>query len=145
MKKALIIISLSMINALITAQTKEEKALTAAIEALRTAMIDGNKTSLESLAAEELSYGHSGGHIEDKAEFVEKIVSGKSDFVTIELSNQTIKIVGNTAVVRHDLRGTTQDNGNTSDVNIHVLLVWQNQHGAWKLLARQAVKIAPKK
>ena len=133
-----------MINALISAQTKEEKAVTAAVEALRVAMIDGNKASLENLAAEELSYGHSGGHIEDKAEFVEKIVSGKSDFVTIELSQQTLKVVGNTAIVRHDLKGTTQDNGQISEVNLHVLLIWQQQHGTWKLLARQAVKIAPK-
>jgi hypothetical protein len=71
------------------AQTKDEKAVAAAVESLRKAMIDGNKTELENLAAEKLSYGHSGGAVEGKAEFVEKIASGKSDFVTIELSEQT--------------------------------------------------------
>ena len=59
------------------AQTKEEKEVASAIEALRTAMVDGNKKALEDAAAEELSYGHSGGHVEGKAEFVDKIASGK--------------------------------------------------------------------
>jgi Domain of unknown function (DUF4440) len=144
MKKLVFITLTFMITTFSIAQSKEEKEVASAIEALRVAMIDGNKAALESVAAEELSYGHSGGHVENKAEFVDKIVSGKSDFVTIELSNQTIKVVGNTAVVRHDLAATTNDGGNTKNINLHILLVFQKQHGKWKLLARQAVKLVSK-
>ena len=123
------------------AQTKDEKAVAAAVESLRKAMIDGNKTELENLASEKLSYGHSGGGVEGKAEFVEKIASGKSDFVTIELSEQTISISGKTAVVRHVLNGTTNDGGKPAVIKLKVLLVWQKEKGGWKLLARQAVKL----
>jgi hypothetical protein len=144
MKKLVFITLTLMITTLSIAQSKDEKEVAVAIEALRVAMIDGNKASLEAVAAEELSYGHSGGHIENKVEFVDKIVSGRSDFVTIEFTNQTIKVVGNTAVVRHDLKGTTNDGGKTNTINLHILLVWQKQHGKWKLLARQAVKLVVK-
>jgi len=133
-----------MITTISIAQSKDEKEVASAIEALRVAMIDGNKAALEAVSAEELSYGHSGGHVENKSEFVDKIVSGRSDFVTIEFTNQTIKIVGNTAVVRHDMKATTNDGGKTNNINLHILLVWQKQHGKWKLLARQAVKLVPK-
>jgi hypothetical protein len=122
------------------AQTKDEKEVAAAVEKLRKAMIDGNKEELESIVTDKLSYGHSGGHVEGKQEFVEKIVSGKSDFVTIELTDQTISISDDIAVVRHKLTATTNDNGKPGDVHLLVLLVFQKEHKQWKLLARQAVK-----
>jgi len=126
---------------ILKAQTADEKEVAAAVEQLRQAMIDGNKTTLENLSAEELSYGHSGGQIEDKSAFVEKIASGKSDFTRISLEEQTIKIVGDVAVVRHKLIGETIADGKPGPVNLNVLLIWQKQKGKWKLLARQSAKI----
>lgn len=123
------------------AQTKKEKQVADAVEKLRTAMIDGKKDALEAIASDKLSYGHSGGHVEGKAEFVEKIVSGKSDFVTIELKDQTISVNGKTAVVRHLLNAKTNDNGKPGEVHLKILLVFQKKGGKWKLLARQAVKV----
>lgn len=122
------------------ADSKAIKQVEARVELLRTAMINADAQQLKELTATELNYGHSGGHVEDQAAFVEKIVSGKSDFVTIELRDQTIQIVKDIAIVRHNLVGTTNDNGKTNDVNIGVMLIWQKQHGTWKLLARQAFK-----
>lgn len=124
------------------AQNKEEAAVTAAVENLRKAMIDGDKTGLQNLTADQLSYGHSSGKVEDKATFVDNIVTGKSDFVTIDLTNQTIAVAGDAAIVRHTLSATTNDNGKPGTVNLNILLIWQKQKGQWKLLARQAVKIA---
>jgi ketosteroid isomerase-like protein len=123
------------------AQSKQDKAVADAVEKLRIAMINADKMALEQLVTDKLSYGHSGGHIDDKKEFVEKIVSGKSDFVTIDLSEQTISISGKTAIVRHILKAKTHDGGKPGEVHLRILLVWQKQGGKWKLLARQAVKI----
>lgn len=122
------------------AQNKQESAVSNAVEQLRKAMVDADKVMLESLVSEKLSYGHSGGHIDNKKEFVEKIVSGKSDFVSIDLSGQTISISGKTAIVRHKLNATTNDGGKPGEVHLLVMLVWQKQGGKWILLARQAVK-----
>jgi hypothetical protein len=121
-------------------QLKHEKEIADAVESLRNAMINADKPTLEKLTADELSYGHSSGKVETKKDFIENIVSGKSDFVTIELTNQTIQITGNTAVVRHALSATNNDNGKPGTVKLLILLVWQKQKGNWKLLARQAVK-----
>lgn len=143
MKK--IILTLALMTSIATtssAQSKEEKEVATAVEALRTAMVDANKKGLEDAASEDLSYGHSGGHVEGKEEFVDKIASGKSDFVTIEISNQTIKLVGDDAIVRHDLKAETNDGGKPGNVSLHVLYVWKKQHGHWKMIARQAVKVA---
>jgi ketosteroid isomerase-like protein len=130
------------IISLASAQSTDEKTVAAAVETLRKAMIDADKSILESLTAEELSYGHSSGAIEDKAAFVEAIVSGKSNFNTIELSDQTIKFAGNAAIVRHKFKAELVGTGGVlNNVNIGVLQVWQKQKGKWKLIARQAVKL----
>ena len=122
-------------------QTKEEKEVAAAVETLRKAMVDGDEAVLKKITAKELTYGHSSGLIEDQATFVGALATGKSDFVKIDLEDQTIAIAGNTALVRHKLMGDLTSNGNVTPVKLGVLLVWQKQQGQWKLLARQAYKI----
>lgn len=142
MKKARFLLLITGLSIHSFAQTKSETQVAAATEQLRKAMVDGDRTVLESLAADQLGYGHSGGHIDDKKEFVEKIASGNSDFLSIDLSEQTIKISGKTAIVRHILKAKTHDKGKEpADINLRIILVWQKQGGHWKLLARQAVKI----
>ena len=124
----------------VKAQDKNEKAVAVAVEGLRKAMVDGDSAMLDKLTYSNLSYGHSGGHIDDKKEFITKLTNGKSDFVTMELSEQTIVINKKVAMVRHKLNATTNDNGKPGEVHLLVLLIWQKQHGSWKLLGRQAVK-----
>lgn len=141
MKNIFIVLFFSLCSWTTQAQSKDEIAVANAVEALKKAMIDADKTILENLAADGLSYGHSSGKVEDKAEFVRAIVSGESDFVTIDLTEQTIKIVGNNAIVRHKLSAKTNNKGQAGTANIAILLVWQKQKGQWKMLARQAVKI----
>jgi len=126
----------------VNAQSKDETAVANAVEQLRKAMIEGNKSELENIVLDKLSYGHSSGYVENKTEFVDKIVSGKSDFVTIALKDQTISISGKTAVIRHKLNATTNDNGKPGEVYLSILLIFQKDNKQWKLLARQAVKLA---
>ena len=123
------------------AQSKQEQQVTAAVEQLRNAMIDGDSAMLFKLTASNLNYVHSGGHVDNKAEFVKKLNGGGSDFVTIELKDQAIIMLDKkTAVVRHTLNATTNDNNKPAEVHLFVMLVWQKQHGIWKLVARQAAK-----
>lgn len=142
MKQLLVVllITASLGNTL-HAQTKEEMSVAGAVEHLRKLMVDPDKTALEHLTMPQLSYGHSGGKVEDQAAFVNALVSGASDFVTIDLSQQSITVVGKTAIVRHVLSGTNNDGGKPGVVKIAVLLTWVKDGKEWKLLARQAVKI----
>jgi ketosteroid isomerase-like protein len=126
---------------MLLAQTKEENEVAKAVESLRKAMIDADKATLQSLVLDKLSYGHSSGTIDTRDVFVEKIVTGQSDFVTIDLTEQTISVSDKTAIVRHTLSASTNDGGKPGAVKLKVMLVWQKTKGGWKLLARQAVKL----
>ncbi len=115
-------------------------AVAAAAERLRLAMIDPTPAALGALVADDLSYGHSGGKVDTKASFVADLMDKKSDFVSIAITDQTIRVVDNVAVVRHTLTADTNDSGKPGKVSIKILGVWQKQGGDWKLLARQAVR-----
>jgi hypothetical protein len=125
----------------IFAQPTDEKHLTDRLETLRLQLIKPDKATLENLTADELTYGHSTGLIEDKATFVDDMLTGKTMLTVVNITNQTIKIIGNVAWVRQHLTGETNHNSIVAKVDIIVLLVWQKQQGEWKLLARQAAKI----
>ena len=122
------------------AQKKEMNELLFATETLRLAMISADKPTLMQLTAETLSYGHSSGLIENQQQFVEKLVSGASDFVTINITDQQVELYKSTAIVRHTLSATTNDNGKSGQVLLHILQVWVKEKNGWLLAARQAIK-----
>ena len=144
MKKLAVLIVMILIQFSGFAQksnTKEETAVTNQVEILRKAMIDADGPKLKSLTSEKLNYVHSNGNFQNQAEFIDGIVSGKSDFVTIEFQDQTIRIQNDVAIVRHVLAAHTKDGGIDKDIKIGIMLVWQKQKNNWVLIARQAYKL----
>lgn len=124
------------------AQKKDEAAVAEAVNRLNQAMIDANQIALEELTAQTLSYGHSSGLIEDKDKYITAIVDGVFGFTSIDLTEQTVSISGDVAIVRHKFQAATDDKGKQpGSVKLSVLQVWQKQKGKWLLLARQATKI----
>jgi ketosteroid isomerase-like protein len=141
MKKTIILVVAVFFSIAGFSQSKKHDQVAAAVEKLRLAMISGVREDLEAIADDSLSYGHSGGAVEGKSEFVEKIASGKSDFVTIDLTGQTISAYGNFAIVRHSLYAKNNDGGKPGEVKLKILLVFKKAGNNWRLLARQAVKL----
>ena len=123
-------------------EIKFKKEVWAKTEELSKAMVDADSIVLDALTDNKLIYGHSGGAIDDKKKFIQKLTSGSSDFVEINLEASDIVISGKTAIVRHDLNAKTLDKQVPGEVHLKVMLVWQLSKHKWKLLARQAVKIS---
>ena len=113
-----------------------EKAVAQLVKALE----DSDLKALTNLASPKLTYGHSSGKIETKEQFLQTFKTGASDFVNINITDQSIDITGNTAIVRHLFDADTNDNNKPGHVTLKVMTVWQKQGSNWILLARQAVK-----
>ena len=139
MKKTVLILLLFSAT-VATAQSKDETKIAAAVEAFNNALIAGDSNALKKLTANELSYGHSSGRIENRQTFVDSAVQGQLKFVSIVASNQTIKVARHAAIVRHLFVAKANTNGTPADIKLNVLQVWQKRGGTWKLLARQAVR-----
>jgi hypothetical protein len=123
------------------AQHADVENVTRAAEDLRKAMIESDQASLEKLTSEKLSYEHSSGLVEDKVTFIGALTSGKADFISIDITDQTISIIDNIAIVRHKLNGQVKVLGaEPVAIALHVLQVWQKTKKGWVLLARHASK-----
>lgn len=112
-----------------------------AVNNLTQLMITPDSLALDKLILNNLSYGHSSGKIETKQQFMQSLLSGSSDFVDINLTDQTVTIQNKTALVRHTLNAKTNDKNVPGNVKLNILLVWSKEKAGWKLLGRQAVKV----
>jgi len=137
-KKLLIFSCLILIANLSFAQKAE---IENAVSNLKTLMITPDSLALDKLILNNLSYGHSSGKVETKQQFMHSLLSGSSDFVDINLSDETITIQNKTALVRHTLNATTNDKNVPGTVKLNILLIWSKEKAGWKLLGRQAVKV----
>ena len=123
------------------AESAEEAAVGKAVDDLNKAMIDADKAKLEMLVADQLSYGHSGGRVESKKEFVDVVAGKKTIYKTITISDPKVAVVGNNAIARHTYAVEFESDGKPGSAKIGVMQVWAKDGGAWKLLARQAFRI----
>ena len=136
---ALALASLPMIA---HAESADEAAVKKAIDDLTKAMKAADKAALEALVSDQLSYGHSSGKVQSKAEFVDGVMTSKAVTKSIAFPELTVGVVGDTAIARHLFEAEMETDGKTNNVKIGALQVWQKQGGNWKLLARQGFKLA---
>lgn len=128
-------------NAAAAAEPSDEMAVTKAVEALRKALLEQDKAGLEQLTAAQLSYGHSDGRVQNKAEFIDGVMTRKAVVKSLTFPNLNVGLADNAAVARHIYASESESDGKASSVKIGVLAVWQKQDGNWKLLARQGYKL----
>jgi hypothetical protein len=122
------------------AESADEAAVNKAVDDLNKAMLAADKAKLEALVADQLSYGHSGGRIETKKEFVDVVAGKKTIYKSITISEPTVAVTGNNAVARHTYAVEFESEGKPGSAKIGVMQVWVKDGGAWKLLARQAFR-----
>jgi hypothetical protein len=123
------------------AQSGDEAVVMQAVEDLRKAILQADRSRLEALVADELSYGHACGNIQTKAQFVDVIVNKETIYKSIALTEPVVVIVGADAIARHTLVVESESAGKTTTTRIGILQVWVKRDDHWKLLARQAFKL----
>jgi len=124
------------------ATADDSHAVTAAVDRLTQLMLKPDATGLGLVLHDHLTYGHSGGKVDSKASLTDALVSGRSAFARIDLSAQTVDVVGDVASVRHVFDADNRPAGKPpSRVRLQVLSVWLRAGTGWQLLARQAVAL----
>jgi ketosteroid isomerase-like protein len=124
------------------AEAGDEAAVKQSVEALREALLKADKAQLERLSADQLSYGHSDGRVQNKAEFIDGVMTRKANVKSINFPDLKIAVAGDAAIARHIYESESETEGKPNNVRIGTLEVWQKQGGSWKLLARQGYKLA---
>ena len=142
--KPLFFFALVLLSFSTFAQSKEN-AVWANVEALSRAIFENkDPAALEKLVHSQVTYGHSGGNLEDKPTMVQKAVANATTYKNSSLEKVLVDVQGKTALVRYNFRATSVENGTESPLNLGILQVWKKEKGGWKLWARQAVRIPAK-
>jgi ketosteroid isomerase-like protein len=122
------------------APAASDKDVAAAVDHLTQAMLHKDIPQLQALTANNLTYGHSSGKIQNKQQFIADIETGRSGFKTLEMQKQTITLNGDTALVRNHFSAQAVNSGVEVPTEIENFQVWQKQKGKWLLIGRQAYK-----
>lgn len=106
-----------------------------------TAMLKADSAALEKLLADELSYTHSNAQVQDKAAFISDIKTGKIKYLTIEATDQKVRVFGNAAVVTGGASVHVVQNGNDLTFKIRYTNTHLNRGGAWQMVAWQSTRL----
>jgi len=121
------------------AQTEEEK-LTATLKEFHQALVNKNTASINQQTDKALSYGHSNGWVQTKADVIKDLETGYLVYHSYKEDSLNITINESMANARFvaDINATL--NGNTNTIHLKVLEVWVKKGKRWLLFARQGVR-----
>ncbi|MET0764834.1 MAG: nuclear transport factor 2 family protein [Blastococcus sp.] len=99
------------------------------------ALLGPDLATLDRLFAEELSYAHSSGARDTKAEYLHKIETGYYDYRSIDHPVERVEVVGDTAIVVGRMTSDLAVQGTAKTIDNLALAVWTRATGEWQLLA----------
>ena len=123
------------------AAAADEAAVKKGVDEFRIAVIKQDKAKIDALTAPQLSYSHSDAKLQNKAEFIDGVMTRQGTLKSLEWPEMTVQIVGASAIVRHLWVSQSELDGKVTDTKIGVIQVWQKQGAGWKLLARASWKL----
>jgi len=123
------------------ADAADEGAVKKAVDEFRVAIMKHDKEKLEALTLAQLSYSHSDARVQDKAQFIDGVMTSKSTIKSLEWPEMSVSVVGPNAIVRHLWVSESELDGKVTNTKIGVMQVWQKQGSDWKLLARASFKL----
>jgi len=121
------------------AQTDEEK-LTQTLKEFHQALVSKNAVSINQQTDKALSYGHSNGWVQTKADLIKDFESGLISYQRITEDSIQVTMNGNMANVRFVSNVDATMKGNSFSFHLKVLEVWVKKGKRWVLFARQAVR-----
>jgi ketosteroid isomerase-like protein len=142
MKKwILILLSTAMVCTAANNDSTAEKEVLGAMDAWKQATMKKDGAALEKLLHPDLTYSHSSGMTQTKADVIKAVTTGKATVEGIDFSDMTVRVYGKTALVKGvvDLHNSTD--GKTTVAHLSILHVWIKDSHGWQMVARHATKL----
>lgn len=130
-------------NPLPAADGSQSETLRAADDERVSAIVAGDGARLTAIFSDGLRYAHSTGAVDDKASYIESLVSGRTKYVVYNYQerNFTFPAPGIALMTgRIHIKSTSAASG-LSDVMLSILAVWREEQGRWRFLAWQSCRL----
>jgi ketosteroid isomerase-like protein len=98
--------------------------------------------TLEQLLADDLTYSHSSGRTETKAEFLNATKTQSLKYEAVDAQDVKVRVRGNMAVLTSVTNLTVRPAGGQSNTfRARILRVYAREKGAWRLFAHQSTRM----
>jgi hypothetical protein len=105
------------------------------------AMVAQDITALAPLLAEDLTYGHSNGDFENKAQFLETIRRGRLRYEAIDVQELSVRPYDQVAIVTGRIVVQARAGNQPVSLNIRYTDAYVNRDGRWQLVAWQSTRL----
>jgi hypothetical protein len=126
----------------VLAQSPREERLKALDAERFSAQIKKDSLSLSRLLSDKLLYTHSNGIQESKAAYMGGILSGKSNYVSVETDGVQVRFFGPTAIITGRARMVLLIDGKQTPRTMMYTDVWHKVGKDWQLVSWAASRLA---
>ena len=107
------------------------------------ALVAKDTVVLKQLLHKDLTYGHSNGWVQSRADVLRDLSAGKMQYISINNKDSKWTVTNDVATLRSHAAVRYALEGKESDINLHVVQVWLKTGKGWQLLSRQGVRLNP--
>jgi ketosteroid isomerase-like protein len=141
MKKWICILLFTGFLSAASTDSKAEKDVLAAMDAWKQATMKKDAAALDKLLHPDLSYSHSSAANQTKDEVIKSVTTGKATVEGITFSDTTVRVYGNTALVKGKVDIVNNTDGKSTPAHLNILHVWIKGSQGWQMVARQATRL----
>lgn len=127
------------------AAAPDTTAADAAVRAADAARIKATTTNdfpaLEAILADDLTYTHSSGVTDTKAQFLTALKTGRSRYTSITPQDVVVRVYGLAAVVTGRAAVSVVVDGKPSDIQLRFTSVYVQRDGRWQFAAWQSTRL----
>ena len=126
------------------AASPRERAVLAAMEAFKQAILDRDTSELARIWTEDYSFINPQGGLVSREERLANLGSGSTNVQVIENEREiTVRLYGDAAIVQNlsTLRGSFS--GQPTDTDLRGTFVWVRRDGRWRLVTNQLTAVGP--
>jgi len=120
----------------------DRKALLASNSARFTAMVRGDLPALDTLLGPELSYIHSDGALESKAQFLATLRTGRLRYQAIEPSDLKTRLYGDVGIVTGRSRMRLLAGSELLQFSVRFTAIYRRTAKNWVLVAWQSTRVS---
>jgi ketosteroid isomerase-like protein len=105
------------------------------------AMADKDVAKLNNLLCKDLIYTHSSARMDTKQSLIGAMESGATVYTAVEPSEVVAQDLGDAVVLTGIAQISVVSNGSPNSFGVRFTDVYQNQDGAWRMVAWQSTKL----
>jgi ketosteroid isomerase-like protein len=107
------------------------------------AMRDGDTAALTELLAPDVTYLHSNGHPDTRADYLAKLSDGRLVYRRLTCEVLSVRALGPAAMVLSTMRASAEVNGEPRELDNRTVTIWEMRAGTWQLTYYQGTTVSP--